>query len=101
MKPFVLGNKGKQLPNTGLSSLMYNLHAGANHMGNSGREGHYTAYVESHLDRNLYKIDNHVVTQVLNPAEVVTKDGYSLFHRRRAASTSIMPPLLGTRDAVG
>lgn len=59
---------------------IYDLHAVSNHMGNSNF-GHYWAYTKN-MDGNWYKYNDKFVS-LKNPEELVTKNVYCLFYKKR------------------
>ena len=98
MQPFVEGDKveTKLAAAAGSGeageSLVYDLYAVDNHYGGLGG-GHYTAYAKNHENGKWYDFDDSRVSEVHNPASVVTKAGYLLFYRRRTSR-----PIGGTRN---
>ena len=63
-------------------SLIYDLIAVDNHYGGLGG-GHYTAYAKNSITGNWYDYNDSHVSQVKDPEQVVQKNAYLLFYRRR------------------
>ncbi|KAK5946705.1 hypothetical protein PMZ80_000848 [Knufia obscura] len=63
-------------------NLIYDLIAVDNHYGGLGG-GHYTAYAKNSVTGNWYDYNDSHVSQVKDPQQVVQRNAYLLFYRRR------------------
>jgi len=74
----------------GLSKSEYDLYGIVNHYSFSTIGGHYAAYVKNESMKNMWVNCNDSMLDIHNDKDVVTKDAYLLFYKRRAMSSSIV-----------
>ena len=83
MRKFVLENKenkkNKEIQQN--NNLIYDLFAVAYHIGNFGY-GHYYSVCKNVFNKKWYKYDDNDVLEI-NENEIVNKDAYLLFYRKR------------------
>lgn len=73
------------------SDAQYELYAVVNHIGvMSG--GHYTAFIKSREDQRWYLMNDEHCRVVNGEDEVVTRDAYLLFYRKRGSDDGIVFP---------
>jgi ubiquitin carboxyl-terminal hydrolase 4/11/15 len=68
-------------------AYLYDLFAVSNHFGGMAG-GHYIAYAKNIHDKCWYKFDDSTVTKI-SDKEVVSKDAYVLFYRKRNSKLSL------------
>ena len=66
----------------------YDLYAIANHHSYTASGGHYTAYIQSEESGEVWVECDDQTLKGIGIAEVVTKDAYLLFYKRRVLSAS-------------
>ena len=66
----------------------YDLYAITNHHSFTASGGHYTAYIESELCKEVWVECDDTTLRGISVAEAVTKDAYLLFYKRRVMSAS-------------
>ena len=76
LEKYVLNNKENNYP------MNYDLFAITCHIGNKG-VGHYYSICKNIFKKKWYKIDDNKITEIKNNNEIITKDAYVLFYRRR------------------
>ena len=76
LEKYVLNNKENNYP------MNYDLFAITCHIANKGM-GHYYSICKNILKKKWYKIDDNKITEINNNNEIITKDAYVLFYRRR------------------
>ena len=76
MEKYVFNNSDDNYP------MKYDLFAITCHIGNKGF-GHYYSICKNVFKKKWYKIDDNKITEINNINDIITKDAYVLFYRRR------------------
>ena len=76
MEKYVFNNSDDNYP------MKYDLFAITCHIGNKGF-GYYYSICKNVFKKKWYKIDDNKITEINNINDIITKDAYVLFYRRR------------------